>query len=140
MQSTLGLCSEEELLQIAQLKLLASSRLVGTRDVLGLRRLVVLVTASGKAYGLHSADGRVLWRSQLPTGRLPTVDVRMYRLHHDNNQAPEVRSCASSLAGISVSSPRKIVIFTIQTKYFLDQSIQRLFYYYLKTEALVRSS
>ena len=43
---------------------------------------------------------------------------------------------ASLLAEISVSSPRKLFIFIIYKKYFLDQSIQQIFYLLLKKEAL----
>ena len=42
---------------------------------------------------------------------------------------------ASFLAEISVSSPRKLFIL-LSIKYFLDQSIQKIFYLLLKKEAL----
>ena len=44
---------------------------------------------------------------------------------------------ASFIAELSVSSPQKLFIFIIYKKYFLDQSIQQIFYLILKKEALV---
>ena len=43
---------------------------------------------------------------------------------------------ASFLAEISVSSPRKIIIFIIWKKHFLDQNIRKIFYLILRKEAL----
>ena len=44
---------------------------------------------------------------------------------------------ASISAEISGRSPRKLFIFYFPKKYFLDQSIQKMFFSLLKTEALV---
>jgi len=100
----LGLCSPEELRQIAQLKLQASNRLVGTRDKLGTRRLLVVATDSGKLFGLHSGDGRVLWASTAPSQGLPVVDIRFFRLQHDPNLQPQARKAGVSGPGVALSS------------------------------------
>ena len=53
-----------------------------------------------------------------------------------DSEPAAVKYSASFLAEISFRSPRKIIIFIIQEKKILDQSIRKLFY--LKTEALVK--
>ena len=61
----------------------------------------------------------------------------------DSGRCLESRLCgqrttcsASFLAELSVSSPRKLFIFFYLKKKFLDQSIQKRFYFILKKEAL----
>ena len=50
-----------------------------------------------------------------------------------------IRSSASFLAEISVRSPRKSFIFITYKKILLDQSIQKILYFILKKEALIKS-
>lgn len=38
-----------------------------TRDQFNLRKLIVLVTSSGKLFGLNSADGSIVWKYYLPS-------------------------------------------------------------------------
>ena len=38
-----------------------------TRDQFNLRKLIVLVTSSGKLFGLNSADGSIVWKYFLPS-------------------------------------------------------------------------
>ena len=54
-----------------------------------------------------------------------------------HNTTTSTWTSASFLAEISGSSPRKFIFFFhYLIKYFLDQSIQKIFYFILKTEAL----
>ena len=55
----------------------------------------------------------------------------------DSHHTTEVAPSASCFAEISVMSPWKLFIFIILKKYFLDQSIKKIYYLILKTEALV---
>jgi len=66
------------------------------RDTNGFRKLIVVLTAPGKVFGLHSGDGRILWASN--TAAAPpdsgTGDSRQYlklwRRFHDLTHAPQV--------------------------------------------------
>ena len=57
---------------------------------------------------------------------------------HHTFKGSRLRCSASFLARISVSSPRKL-LFSLSKKAFLYQSIQKMFYFILKPEALVLS-
>ena len=37
-----------------------------TRDQFNLRKLIIIVTSSGKIFGLNSADGSIVWKYFLP--------------------------------------------------------------------------
>lgn len=89
LKSQLGLISSDEANQLADFKAAASQRLVGTRDVMGTRKLILVATAGGKLFGLHSGDGRVLWSSQLESGGMAVHSIRMFRVPHDKDKVPQ---------------------------------------------------
>lgn len=74
------------------------------RDTNGFRKLIVLLTASGKVFGLHSGDGRILWTHTLRPPRTtgssssassgsshyPQQYLRVWRRFHDLTHAPQL--------------------------------------------------
>lgn len=78
------------------------------RDTNGFRKLIVVLTAPGKVFGLHSGDGRILWASNtaaaLPDSR--TGDSRQYlklwRRFHDLTHAPQVALLSTGVQQSSV--------------------------------------
>ena len=52
-------------------------------------------------------------------------------------ETPLLLGSASFLDELSVGSPRKIIYFYYLKIYFLDQSIQKIFYFILEKEALL---
>jgi hypothetical protein len=61
LQVTLFLASEDEQLQLANARKFSAEKMKVTMDHNGFRRLIVVLTSSGKVLGLHTGDGRVIW-------------------------------------------------------------------------------
>lgn len=59
--------------ELAALRLALSDKNSPVRDANGFRKLIVVLTATGKAMALHTGDGRVVWSRHLPQGVAPTV-------------------------------------------------------------------
>jgi hypothetical protein len=91
LQGQLGLITSQDQAALAMLRAQASRRFDGTRDILGMRKMVLVATASGHLFALHSADGRVLWHAALPSGGLPLRALRLLREPHHVDDDPEVR-------------------------------------------------
>eukprot|EP00884_Botryococcus_braunii_P012429 jgi/Botrbrau1/21187/Bobra.0061s0078.1 len=96
-----GAASPPEKAELKRLKARLSSRLLPYRDSNGFRRLIVVSTASGKVYGLHSGDGRVLWSLSFPPASQPAQLV-VWRKSHDPTHAPQVALFGKSSAGGTV--------------------------------------
>lgn len=74
------------------------------RDTNGFRKLIVVLTAPGKLFGLHSGDGRILWASTDAAADLTSSSsdgssdgsssskqyLRLWRRFHDLTHAPQV--------------------------------------------------
>jgi outer membrane protein assembly factor BamB len=63
------------------------------RDANGFRKLIVVLTAPGKLYGLHSGDGRILWASSASTAAASSSSkqhLKLWRRFHDLTHAPQV--------------------------------------------------
>jgi hypothetical protein len=91
LQGQLGLSNSKDAEALADLRDRASRRLDGTRDILGMRKMFLVATASGHLFALHSADGRVLWHAALPNGGLPLRTLRVLREPHSVEDDSEVR-------------------------------------------------
>jgi hypothetical protein len=66
-----------------------SDKHVPVRDVNGFRKLILVLTRSGRLSALHSGDGRVLWTRVFPPGEAPSR-LLPWRAYHDLQHAPEV--------------------------------------------------
>lgn len=72
---------------------LRSDNVLPFRDSNGLRRLLVLLTARGKLFAMHSGDGRLLWTSSAPAalaGSAPQRQLLPWRRFHDLTHAPQL--------------------------------------------------
>lgn len=78
------------------------------RDTSGFRKLIVLLTSSGKAFGLHSGDGRILWTSTAPAAAAAGSSgakqhLRVWRRFHDLTHAPQLAVISAGGEGGSSS-------------------------------------
>jgi hypothetical protein len=78
------------------------------RDTNGFRKLIVLLTASGKVFGLHSGDGRILWTSTAPAAAAASSSstkqhLRVWRRFHDLTHAPQLAVISTGGEGGSCS-------------------------------------
>mmetsp|Transcript_70430 Transcript_70430/g.223153 ORF Transcript_70430/g.223153 Transcript_70430/m.223153 type:complete len:981 (-) Transcript_70430:53-2995(-) len=51
----------EEMVEMVERKRRSGEKLKLSRDTYGFRKLIVALSSSGKLYGIHNGDGRVLW-------------------------------------------------------------------------------
>ncbi|XP_065848970.1 uncharacterized protein [Euphorbia lathyris] len=61
LKGTLLLASPEEVVAIQAMRLKSSEKSKLTRDHNGFRKLLIVLTKSGKVFALHTGDGRVVW-------------------------------------------------------------------------------
>ena len=87
------------------------------------------------SFSFHSNNAHASWRSCLAP-RIRTFRFWFASQDGTTGILGSRGTSASFLAELSVCSPRKLFIFIILKKYFLDQNIQKLFYLILKKEAL----
>jgi hypothetical protein len=78
------------------------------RDTSGFRKLIVLLTDSGKVFGLHSGDGRILWTSSAPAAAAGSSGTKQYlrvwKRFHDLTHAPQLAVVSAGGEGTSSSS------------------------------------
>lgn len=74
------------------------------RDTNGFRKLIVILTATGKVFGLHSGDGRILWTHNTAAAAAPSITtgsssssgiaqqqyLRVWKQFHDLKHAPQL--------------------------------------------------
>ncbi|KAK9825151.1 hypothetical protein WJX81_005905 [Elliptochloris bilobata] len=94
----LGLAMGTEKAELKRFRARTSSRLLPHRDPNGFRRLIVLLSESGKLFGLHSGDGHQLWSLGFAGGAAPER-VLPWRTSHDTSQAPQVLLLGNSAGG-----------------------------------------
>ena len=68
MKLSLRLATRAEYEELQVLRAADPSKTNPHRDPVGLRQLIVCLTAAGKVFGLHSGDGRALWSAYLGAG------------------------------------------------------------------------
>ncbi|KAI5054835.1 hypothetical protein GOP47_0029980, partial [Adiantum capillus-veneris] len=66
LKATLMLASLEEVAVVQNLRLKSADKTKMSRDHNGFRKLLVVLTQTGKLYALHSGDGRIVWSSFIP--------------------------------------------------------------------------
>jgi ER membrane protein complex subunit 1 len=89
-QKQLGVASDSDQATLAQLQQQASHRNDGTRDLAGMRKQLILATASGKLFSLHSGNGRVLWHTFVESQGLPLMALKLGKLPHKAAEDVEV--------------------------------------------------
>ncbi|XP_021745493.1 ER membrane protein complex subunit 1-like [Chenopodium quinoa] len=99
LKGTLMLASAEDMVSIQALRLQSSEKSKLTRDHNGFRKLLIVLTKSGKVYALHTGDGRVVWSTFLPNLRKSDtcenpVALNLYQWqvphHHAMDENPAV--------------------------------------------------
>ncbi|KAJ9183490.1 hypothetical protein P3X46_007335 [Hevea brasiliensis] len=98
-KGTLMLASPEEVVNIQAMRLKSSEKSKMTRDHNGFRKLLIVLTKSGKVFALHTGDGRIVWSLLLnslrksetcenPTG----LNLYQWRVphHHAMDENPSV--------------------------------------------------
>lgn len=83
--------------RLAELRRLRGDKLRATYDPVGFRKCIVVATSSGKVFGLHNGDGRVLWEAFL--GGPPSLALLSWTVHHAHDAAPEVLVVGPGAAG-----------------------------------------
>jgi hypothetical protein len=79
------------------------------RDPNGFRKLIVVLTAAGKALALHNGDGRVVWAARYDPAAPPTHLLR-WRRFHDLTHAPQLALVrAGAAAGADAEVGRSYV-------------------------------
>jgi hypothetical protein len=80
------------------------------RDTSGFRKLIVLLTDSGKVFGLHSGDARILWTSSAPSAAAAAAGsssakqhLRVWKRFHDLTHAPQLAVISAGGEGGSSS-------------------------------------
>lgn len=97
LQNQVGLATASDRAQLAALREAASHRYDGTRDLVGMRKQIVVATGGGGLFALHSGDGRVLWRAHLGGVRgLALAALAVAKAPHRQEEDHEVRSWLSS--------------------------------------------
>ncbi|KAF8035825.1 hypothetical protein BT93_C1754 [Corymbia citriodora subsp. variegata] len=61
LKGTLMLASPEDVAAIQKMRLKSSEKSKMTRDHNGFRKLLIVLTGSGKVFALHTGDGRIVW-------------------------------------------------------------------------------
>lgn len=61
LKGTLMLATPDDMAAIQAMHLKSSGRNKMTRDHNGFRKLIIVLTRSGKVYALHTGDGRIVW-------------------------------------------------------------------------------
>ncbi|XP_010049094.2 ER membrane protein complex subunit 1 [Eucalyptus grandis] len=61
LKGTLMLASPEDVAAIQNMRLKSSEKSKMTRDHNGFRKLLIVLTGSGKVFALHTGDGRIVW-------------------------------------------------------------------------------
>ncbi|KAJ7555394.1 hypothetical protein O6H91_05G035400 [Diphasiastrum complanatum] len=69
LKSTLMLASAEDVVALQAVRLKNAEKTKMTRDHNGFRKLIILLTKSGKLFALHSGDGHVVWSLLIPALR-----------------------------------------------------------------------
>ncbi|KAK9273669.1 hypothetical protein L1049_018479 [Liquidambar formosana] len=99
LKGTLMLASPEDVAAIQGMRLKSSEKSKMTRDHNGFRKLLIVLTRSGKLYALHTGDGRVVWSILLRSLRkseaceYPTgLNVYQWQVphHHAMDENPSV--------------------------------------------------
>lgn len=91
LKGTLMLATPDDMGAIQAMHLKSSGRNKMTRDHNGFRKLIIVLTRSGKVYALHTGDGRIVWSylltPLLQSQRCPSPSVltlRNWRVPHHN--------------------------------------------------------
>ncbi|MCO5605408.1 hypothetical protein L7F22_059592 [Adiantum nelumboides] len=66
LKATLMLASLEEVAVVQSLRLKGADKTKMSRDHNGFRKLLIVLTQTGKLYALHTGDGRIVWSSFIP--------------------------------------------------------------------------
>ncbi|KAF4371448.1 hypothetical protein F8388_001976 [Cannabis sativa] len=146
LKGTLMLASPEDVVVIQGMRVKNSEKSKMTRDHNGFRKLLIVLTRSGKLFALHTGDGRVVWSLLLPSLRNSACGLSIYQWqvphHHaldenpsvlivgqcgQSNDAPGVLSFVDTYTGkeISSSSPAHSVSQVLPLP-FTDATEQRL--------------
>ncbi|KDP34198.1 hypothetical protein JCGZ_07769 [Jatropha curcas] len=116
LKGTLMLASPEDVVAIQAMRLKSSEKSKMTRDHNGFRKLLIVLTKSGKVFALHTGDGRIVWSLLLnslrkseacenPTG----LNVYQWQVphHHAMDENPSVLvvgRCRTSFDALGVLS------------------------------------
>ncbi|WCJ29438.1 ER membrane protein complex subunit 1 [Euphorbia peplus] len=112
LKGTLMLASPEEVVAIQAMRLKSSEKSKLTRDHNGFRKLLIVLTKSGKVFALHTGDGSVVWSLLLKSLRKseacenPTaLNVYQWQVphHHAMDENPSV--LVVGRCGPSVGAP-----------------------------------
>ena len=98
LKGSLMLASPEDVAAIQGMRLKNSEKSKMTRDHNGFRKLLIVLTRSGKLFALHTGDGRVVWSLLLPSLRnsackYPTgLSIYQWQVphHHALDENPSV--------------------------------------------------
>ncbi|KAM7490420.1 hypothetical protein LguiA_033341 [Lonicera macranthoides] len=99
LKGTLMLASPDEVVAIQKIRLQSSEKSKMTRDRKGFRKLLVVLTQSGKLFALHTGDGRIVWSRLLQSLRkskaceFPTgLKLHQWQVphHHAMDENPSV--------------------------------------------------
>lgn len=83
-KQTLNIATPEEEDELKKLRRTGAGQMREWRDANGFRRMIVLLSATGKLYALHNGDGRLLWTWAPPPGAPQPTVALLWRqpLHH----------------------------------------------------------
>ncbi|KAI3523793.1 hypothetical protein L1887_02198 [Cichorium endivia] len=122
LKGTLMLANPDELTAIQKIRLQSSQKSKMTRDHNGFRRLLIVLTKSGKLFALHSGDGHIVWSTLLQSLRQshqcpnPTaLKLHPWQIphHHALDRNPSV--LVVGRCGLSLSSPSTLTIIDAYT-------------------------
>ncbi|GAB4854302.1 hypothetical protein Ancab_022888 [Ancistrocladus abbreviatus] len=88
LKGTLMLATPEDIAVIQALRLKSSEKSKMTRDRNGFRKLLIVLTKSGKLFALHTGDGRVVWSLLLPYLRKSQACEHLFALNVYQWQVP----------------------------------------------------
>lgn len=110
LKGTLMIASSEDVAAIQNMRLKSSDKSKMSRDHNGFRKLLIVLTKSGKLFALHSGDGRIVWSLLLrPFGKSEACSPRWLNIyqwqdpHHlamdENPSVLVVGRCGQSMDG-----------------------------------------
>ncbi len=108
LKATLFLASADEIAAVQESRLNQADKTKLTRDHNGFRKLLLVLTKSGKLLALHTGDGRIVWSLLIPGFRAPhggpqvcPEKLLLWQVPHQHaEERPEVlvlgKSCSTS--------------------------------------------
>ncbi|XP_071704847.1 uncharacterized protein [Rutidosis leptorrhynchoides] len=122
LKGTLMLATPDEIAEIQKIRLQSSEKSKMTRDHNGFRKLLIVLTRSGKLFALHTGDGSVIWSSLIQSLRgsekctHPTsLKLHQWQIphHHALDNNPSV--LVVGRCGLYLTSPSALAIVDAYT-------------------------